>query len=163
MLRFKTIKSTFENKEGKKLYYPRLMQRGEPVETHELAEALARESSLTVGDVQNVIWNLTPVMKSFLMDGRSVKFNGLGTFSVSAKSRYGVETAKEVTSKQIRSLHIRFLPEGKRTVMDGLTRTMFTGVRFEHYDPETGSTKPDNTGDNGGSGNPDDEFIDPTA
>jgi len=161
MLRFKTIQSQLETKEGKKLYYPKLVQRGPAVETPELAEDLARESSLTKGDVQNLIWNLTPMLKKYLMDGRSVKLNGLGTFNVTLRSRYGVENPKDVTANQIKSLHIRFVPEGTRTVLNGVTRSLFTGVRFEHYDPDTGKTREDNTG--GGGTNPDDEFIDPTA
>ena len=68
---YKPYQATLANKEGQKLYYPRLVKFGKMVNTQKMAELIAEKASLTAGDVHNVIRNLmsvitcSPTSKSF--------------------------------------------------------------------------------------------------
>lgn len=53
-----------------------------------------RKSSLTPGDVQNVIRNLMSTMRMHLLNSRTVRLNGLGTFTMKARTR-GKGTEKQ--------------------------------------------------------------------
>lgn len=55
---------------------------GKTVGTQALAESIAERSSLTPGDVQNVIRNLMLIMRMYLLNSRMVRLNGLGTFTM---------------------------------------------------------------------------------
>ena len=59
---YKPYQATLANKEGQKLYYPRLVKFGKMVNTQKMAELIAEKASLTAGDVHNVIRNLMSVM-----------------------------------------------------------------------------------------------------
>ena len=52
---YKPYQATLANKEGQKLYYPRLVKFGKMVNTQKMAELIAEKASLTAGDVHNVI------------------------------------------------------------------------------------------------------------
>ena len=58
---FKAFQSSIANKQGKKLYYPRAV-RVSTVSTNQIAKEMSAYSSLTPGDVKNVIDNLVTVM-----------------------------------------------------------------------------------------------------
>ena len=60
---YKPYQATLANKEGQKLYYPRLVKFGKMVNTQKMAELIAEKASLTAGDVHNVIRNLMSVMR----------------------------------------------------------------------------------------------------
>ena len=55
---------------------------GRAVDAQQLAEVIAEKSSLTPGDVHNVIRNLMTVMRSQLLNSRTVRLDGLGTFTM---------------------------------------------------------------------------------
>ena len=63
---YKPYQATLANKEGQKLYYPRLVKFGKMVNTQKMAELIAEKASLTAGDVHNVIRNLMSVMREQL-------------------------------------------------------------------------------------------------
>ena len=63
---YKPYQATLANKEGQKLYYPRLVKFGKMVNTQKMAELIAEKASLTAGDVHNVIRNLMSVMLSLI-------------------------------------------------------------------------------------------------
>ena len=50
---YKPYQATLANKEGQKLYYPRLVKFGKMVNTQKMAELIAEKASLTAGDVHN--------------------------------------------------------------------------------------------------------------
>ena len=54
------------------------------VNSQQLAEVIAEKSSLTPGDVHNVIRNLMTAMRKELLNSRSVRLEGLGTFTMKA-------------------------------------------------------------------------------
>ena len=85
--------SQIATKEGVKTWHLSLKKVGKVVDTQLLAESIAEKSSLTPGDVQNVIRNLMSTMRMHLLNSRTVRLNGLGTFTMKARTRgKGTET-----------------------------------------------------------------------
>ena len=120
---YKPYQATLANKEGQKLFYPRLVKIGRTVNTQKMAELIAEKASLTAGDVHNVIRNLMSVMREQLLNSRTVRLEGLGTFTMVAKAcGKGVEQESKVSSSQIVSLRCQFTPEYTRSA----------GVEFVH-------------------------------
>ena len=75
---YKSFQSVLANKEGKKLFYPRVVLTGN-VDTEQVAKEIAELSSLSTGDSKNVIDNLVTVMTRHLQSSESVTLDGLGT------------------------------------------------------------------------------------
>ena len=50
---YKPYQANIANKEGQKLYYPRLVKFSKMVNTQKMAELIAEKASLTPGDVHN--------------------------------------------------------------------------------------------------------------
>lgn len=148
----KARQSSIADKEtGKKLFYPHTVRRGQ-ISTDDLAEFIAAKSSLTTGDIRNVIENLGEAVEHFFRMGFSVKLEKLGSFSLGVKSAgNGVETAEEVSSKQINNAHVNFREEQKRS--GNTTRNVLSGeLSYEMYTgPDAADEDPvDGTGDAGG-------------
>ena len=76
---FKGFQSQIADKEGQKLFYPRVMLTGN-VGTDLIAAEIAELSSLTKGDTKNVIDNLIIVATRHLQASESVTLDGFGTF-----------------------------------------------------------------------------------
>ena len=159
---YKPYQATLANKEGQKLYYPRLVKFGKMVNTQ-------KKASLTPGDVHNVIRNLMSVMREQLLNSRTVRLEGLGTFTMIAKAGgKGVELESKVSSSQITSLRCQFTPEYTRAANGSATRALTTGVEFVHIKDVAGSfvaddvvdKDPDDGDEPGGGGG---EAPDPAA
>ena len=166
---YKPYQATLANKEGQKLYYPRLVKFGKMVNTQKMAELIAEKASLTAGDVHNVIRNLMSVMREQLLNSRTVRLEGLGTFTMIAKAGgKGVELESKVSSSQITSLRCQFTPEYTRAANGSATRALTTGVEFVHIKDVAGSfvaddvvdKDPDDGDEPGGGGG---EAPDPAA
>ncbi|KAA6304932.1 hypothetical protein EZS27_043418, partial [termite gut metagenome] len=128
-LLYKAFQSSLKSKDGEQKWFPRLAKIGKTVDTQDLAEMIARESSLTIGDVHNAIRNLVEVMKQELLDSHSVRLDGLGTFTVISRARgKGVSSFDLVNHTQIAQLWVRFTPVSTYNHIDGTTRSIFTGV-----------------------------------
>ncbi|WP_321332516.1 HU family DNA-binding protein [uncultured Bacteroides sp.] len=157
---YKPLQSNVASKDGKKKWHPRLVKVGKVVDTQKIGELIADKASLTAGDVHNVIRNLMSVMREQLLGSRSVKLDGLGTFTMIANaSGKGVPTADEVSPTQIVNLRVQFTPTGTRAAgTGGTTRAMYTGVEYERW---TGATdaedSDDDTGGNTGGGSGDED------
>lgn len=78
--------------------------------TKDLSKDISSESSLSPGDVLNVISNFTDQIPKWLMEGNSVKLDGFGTFRLSFSSE-GVGTKDEVTANLIKDVRIIFEPD----------------------------------------------------
>lgn len=164
---YKTIQSKKANKEGKKLFHPRVVHTA-TISTIQLAKEISEYSSLTTGDVKNTIDNILTVMTKHLHASESVSLDGLGTFSIVMHSKgKGADTADKVNASQA-LLQVRFTPaftkNQDRTVA---TRALITGVKCLPYTkeaagkggkPSGGSEKPggggSGSGSEGGGGNP---------
>ena len=107
--------SQIATKEGVKTWHLSLKKVGKVVDTQLLAESIAEKSSLTPGDVQNVIRNLMSTMRMHLLNSRTVRLNGL------------------VNPNQVTALRCQFTPEYTRPAAIGTTRALLQGVEFEKW------------------------------
>lgn len=151
---YKTVQSILANKAGKKLFYPRVVLKGN-VSTDQIAQEISEYSSLSKGDTKNVIDNLVKVLTNHLHSSESITLDGFGTFRMVMKSTgRGVETADKVSPAQAK-LTVRFQPcctkNPDRTVA---TRSMVTGVKCLPYDKAStsGSGNESGSGSGGGGG-----------
>ena len=155
---YKAIQSQFENKEKKRPFYPRVVITGK-VDTDQIAREIAEYSSLTPGDVKNVIDNLVTVMTKHLQSSESVSLDGLGSFRPTLlATKTGFDTAEEV-SPSVSTLTVRFTPATTRHP-DGTvaTRSMATGAVFARFEPAT-EAEVDDTEDEEESGEAPDPIV----
>ena len=75
-----------------------------------LAERIAGASTASKGDIMLVLTALGEQLQQLMMEGYSVKINGLGTFRVTING-IGSDTAEEFSSSLIRKFSIRYRPE----------------------------------------------------
>ena len=68
---FQPYQASIANKQGKKLFYPRVV-RVSTINTAQIAKEVAEYSSLSTGDVKNTIDNLITVMGQHLQASQSV-------------------------------------------------------------------------------------------
>jgi predicted histone-like DNA-binding protein len=94
--------------------------------TKDLSKDVADTSSLSAGDVLNVISNFTDQIPKWLMEGNSVKLDGLGTFRLSISSD-GVATKDEVTANLIKEVRIIFEPDAQ--IKERIARTQINPVK----------------------------------
>lgn len=78
------------------------------IDTRMIAKTLAQKSSLTTGDVMNVLENLMEEIPRWLSQGYSVSLWELGTFRLSLSSQ-GVKEQKEFNTRTIKK-KVVFLP-----------------------------------------------------
>jgi predicted histone-like DNA-binding protein len=76
----------------------------------EISKDISGISSLSAGDVQNVISNLISELPKWLMEGDSVKLDGFGSFRLSFSSD-GAATKEEVTANNITDIRVIFDPD----------------------------------------------------
>ena len=147
--------SQLKTKEGAKQWHLALKKVGRAVNLQQLGEMVAEKCSATPGDVHNVR-NLMSVMRLQLLNSRSVRLDGLGTFTVIARTRgKGVDAEKDVSPNQVTSLHFMFTPEYTRPAALGTTRALWQGVEFEKWtgkNVSSGDGKDPDDGNGGGSG-----------
>ena len=97
MIFWKRVKQAINDK-----WYPLTVTVGKPVETQELAQRLARESTISPADAHAVIRALPDVMADFMKESRAVHLEGFGWFRYLIQARgKGVATEEEVSSDQI--------------------------------------------------------------
>lgn len=78
------------------------------IDTRMIAKTLAQKSSLTTGDVMNVLENLMEEIPRWIAQGYSVSLGELGTFRLSLSSE-GVKEQKQFNTRTIKKKVI-FLP-----------------------------------------------------
>ncbi|WP_300703407.1 HU family DNA-binding protein [Bacteroides sp.] len=145
--------SSIATKEGAKLWHLSLKKVGRAVDLQMLAESIAEKSSLTPGDVHNVIRNLMTTMRLHLLNSRTVRLDGLGTFTMKARTRgKGVAKEEDVNPNQVTALRCQFTPEYTRPAAIGTTRSLLQGVEFQKWTGTVSDGKDDNGGNSGGSG-----------
>jgi predicted histone-like DNA-binding protein len=75
----------------------------------DFAKTIAANSSLSRGDIENVLTNFVEELPVFLKIGMSVKLGNLGTMRLSLKSD-GVERSKKFDASKIKGVKIIFTP-----------------------------------------------------
>lgn len=85
-------------------------------------------------------------MRKELLNSRSVRLEGLGTFTMKACTQgHGVDQEEEVSPNQVAALRCLFTPEYTRPAAIGTTRALLQGVEFQKVSAIGGAI-------NGGSG-----------
>ena len=128
---YRALQATVANKGGEKLWHLSLVKMKDVIVTQTLAEQIAEKSSLSPGDVHNVIRNLMTTMRTHLLNSYTVKLEGLGSFTMIAQTKgTGVKTAKEVGPNQVTYLKCQFTPEYSQIAGNSRTRAITQGVKF---------------------------------
>ncbi|MCD8094357.1 MAG: HU family DNA-binding protein [Bacteroides sp.] len=98
------------------LWYPKSITVNKPINTDQVADRLARISTVSRADTYAVLKELGGVLSDFMSEGRTVKLDGVGTFYYTAiAAGQGVKTKEEATASAITGVRVRFLPETTRT------------------------------------------------
>ncbi|MBR2359123.1 MAG: HU family DNA-binding protein [Bacteroidaceae bacterium] len=140
------------------LYYPQAITVGKQVSTKQLGKALSDRSTVTLADTLAVLSELGTVMSTFMAQGRSVQLDGLGSFRYTINStKQGVEKEEDVSTNQIKSIRVRFVPEMTRNADKTVaTRTMQpTSVDWFLWGKEEDKKTSDTPADEGGEDEPD--------
>jgi len=81
----------------------------EKVSLKTISKEISSRSSLTAGDISNVLSNLLDEMPKYLIGGNSIKLGDFGTFRLSFSSE-GAETIDDFSASKIRGMKIVFTP-----------------------------------------------------
>ncbi len=88
----------------------------------EIAEALAKNTTLSRGEASLVIDELQAVILSTLLDGYTVQMGDWGTFQLTVSSE-GTDTEAKSSPDKIKGVNIRFRPG--RDMKDAIARATF--------------------------------------
>jgi predicted histone-like DNA-binding protein len=75
----------------------------------DFASEIAGRSSLTRGDIENVLSNFLDELPTFLEIGMSIQLGDFGTMRLSLSSE-GTETSNEFTADKIKGVRVVFIP-----------------------------------------------------
>ena len=107
-MKYKVIKRSNPQNRTEEKWYAIPINEGKITKT-DIAKELVAMSSLSRGDVANVIENLLEVIPKYLLMGKSVSLGELGTFRLSLSSK-GVENPEEITVGMIKGAKVIFTP-----------------------------------------------------
>lgn len=87
-----------------------------------IAKRIAGRSSLTAGDIKNVLSNFLEELPNYMLLGRSVKLNELGTFRISFSSE-GVVKPEDFKASMIKDVKIIYTPDSalKTAIQNGIS------------------------------------------
>lgn len=86
------------------------LDRSVKVDTKQIADMMVTSSTVSKGDMLNVIDSLLTQMLYLLQLGHTIKLTGFGTFYVRTNVK-AVDTLEEVTADTVEKIGIGFLPE----------------------------------------------------
>jgi len=92
-------------------YYAHMENEG-VVDLYDLANQITKYSSLSTGDILNVLDNLVDAISLFLLMGRGVQVGRLGMFRIILKSN-GAETPEEFSYNLIHRVKLLFTPNAQ--------------------------------------------------
>ncbi len=123
-MRYKLVqKSNPVKPKDPKKWYASALHTG-TITLHTLSKDIAGRSSLTAGDISNVIENLMERLPQYLIKGNSVKLGNLGTFRLSLSSE-GVIKKEDFTTKKIKKTKMLFRPSTE-------LKSELAQIKFEH-------------------------------
>lgn len=96
------------NKEADGKYYASPVNSGK-VTLNELSARIERNSSLSKGDILNVICNFLDEVPEYLKDGKSVQLGDFGTFRCSFSSK-GEDKPEQINASSITGTRVLFTP-----------------------------------------------------
>jgi predicted histone-like DNA-binding protein len=121
-MKYKVIKRSNPQNRTEEKWYAAPVNDGK-ITKAELAKEIVGISSLSRGDVSNVIENLIDVIPKYLLMGKSVNLGELGTLRVSFSSK-GAESPESLTAGMIQGAKVLFTP-------GVLLKKMLTDLKFE--------------------------------
>ena len=141
-------------------WYPRAVMT-ETVETNELATIMQRNCTLKRADILAVISELIETMQDQLQNSKRVKLNGFGSFKIGIKGE-GADSAAEFSiGKNVKGLHVLFMPEVKKDSNGQLQKTFISGCSVQEAPkngvdttkPQTGQSTSNGSSTSNGGGN----------
>jgi len=151
---YRLSKVTSPKAKGYGKWYPRAVIT-ETVDTEQLAAIMQRNCTLKKADIVAVISELIETMADQLQDSKRVKLNGFGSFKIGIRGEGADSAADFSTSKNIKGLHVLFQPEVKTDGSGLRQKTFITGCSVQEAPKnDVDTTKPANSGSNGGSTQP---------
>lgn len=128
-----------------------------------VAAEVEEASTLTKGDVLHVLGIFMTEMRKVLVRGDRVKIDGLGTFFMTL-SCDGVPTEEECKVRNIKGIHIRFLPDKSLKLANNALATTRSDNNVSFYIKGASATTTNQPNPGGGNGgNDDDDLIDTGA
>ena len=151
---YRLSKVTSPKAKGYGKWYPRAVIT-QTVDTEQLAAIMQRNCTLKKADIVAVISELIETMADQLQDSKRVKLNGFGSFKIGIRGEGADSAADFSTSKNIKGLHVLFQPEVKTDGSGLRQKTFITGCSVQEAPKnDVDTTKPANSGGNGGSTQP---------
>ena len=114
------------DKEAAPKFYGKVQTRG-TVTFDTLADDIAYATTLTDGDVSNVLRALVKQIKKHLADGKIVNLDGLGTFQFQISGK-GAVTEKDYNTSLIQKVRIQYRPGRLVREVQNLTTLQFKKV-----------------------------------
>lgn len=112
-------------------WYGRVLHNG-TIGTKQLATIMQRNCTVKESDIVAVLTELVEVMNDQLQNSMIVKLDGFGTFRMGMNSA-PADSAKDWTVlKNVRGLHVNFIPQGSRNAANGnFERTFLKNVKIQ--------------------------------
>jgi len=140
-------------------YYAQVKKAGLMTEDS-LESQLEKMSTLTIGDVKNVLANAQSVILDALSKGNVVQFGSIGSFGIGVRSK-GTDTVKEFNATKINHVHVNFRASNAMREMmakvkftklgESITGGSSTTGGSTSGGSTTGGNSGSSTGGNGGS------------
>ena len=129
-------------------WYPRAVMTN-TVDTDALATIMQRNCTVKKSDILAVISELIETMQDQLQDSKRVKLNGFGSFKIGMSST-GADKASDFDArKNIKGLHVLFMPEVKTDSEGQRQKTFISGCSVQEVPKGTGPSTGSGTVENG--------------
>ena len=143
--------------EGSKAYgkwYAQAVMTG-VVDTNALATIMQRNCTVKKADILAVITELIETMQDQLQDSKRVKLDGFGSFKIGIENEKGgaLTAAEFSTNKNVKGLHVLFLPEVKTDSTGVRQKTFITGCSVQEAPKNLVDTTKPKDGESSGSDN----------
>jgi predicted histone-like DNA-binding protein len=141
--------------EGSKAYgkwYAQAVMTG-VVDTNALATIMQRNCTVKKADILAVITELIETMQDQLQDSKRVKLDGFGSFKIGIENEKGgaLTAADFSTNKNVKGLHVLFLPEVKTDSTGMRQKTFITGCSVQEAPKNLVDTTKPKDGESSGS------------
>ena len=146
-----------QNKNVKSKIYGKWFAHSKSVETmntRKLSQHISEHGSIYTPDVVfGVLEKFRSCLVEMLLESKSVKIDGLGTFYTTIENEPGGAAKEEDfnVQKNLKALHIRFKPEGEQE-MNISSREFFKKAEFVNVDSIMGGEKDSSGGGSSSSG-----------
>lgn len=145
--------------EKQKVYYPRAIVQGKPVETETIAKDLAKISTVSNSDVQAVLGDIAGVMHTRMAQGKSVHIKGLGYFRYALDTKGVANLVDFNFEKQTQAVRVEFVPERSKLSNGTYTRALVDSDTLEWIELAPGTEDQDPADGGGSEPNPDDNPL----